>query len=120
MAIRRKGRRKGSKNRGFYYRKARDCWYRKEGKKFIHLLDESGQRIRGKAESEAAKLAHARWFTDKKKPIVVEPSGSTVLEVCQAYLAKAREEAGENKTFTDRSESLFDFCFGLPAKCRAS
>jgi integrase len=56
--------------------------------------------------------------TPKVAPAEPVAPCATVLEVCRAYLAKAREQNGENKTFKDRLESLFDFCFGLPARFR--
>lgn len=63
--------------------------------------------------------AYARFLLTK--PADVLPAGCvTVLEVCTAYLAKAHEERGQNKTFTDRAETLFDFCYGLPAKFRST
>ncbi len=114
----RAGRKRGSRNRGYFYRNGRGWQTKDERGAFIWLTDELGERLRNEqADAKAAKLAYARWLTaERQKPATVDVECATVLEVCQAYLAKAKEEAGENKTFTDRAESLFDFCFGLPAK----
>jgi len=117
----RAGRKKGSRNKGFFYRDGRG-WFTKDKRgAFVPLADENGQRLRDEqADAKAAKLAYARWLTvAKETPAAVngEPC-ATVLEVCQAYLAKAKESKGENKTFTDRAESLFDFVYGLPSKFR--
>lgn len=119
----RAGRQKGSRNRGFFHRPERGWFCKNDQGKFVPLLDESGERLRcpnDPAGREAAKLAHARWLTLNKEsaPVeAIEPC-ATVLEVCRAYLAKAKEENGINKTFKDRLETLFDFCWGLPARFR--
>lgn len=112
-----KGRRKGSRNKGYFYRKGRG-WYVKAGSQFIALTGENGERLRDRDTPEAdVKAAYARYQLDKPGTKNLVPAGTaTVMEVCVAYLAKAKEEKGENKTFSDRAETLFDFCFGLPAR----
>ncbi|HTU27486.1 MAG TPA: hypothetical protein VMF30_18900 [Pirellulales bacterium] len=113
------GRQKGSRNRGYFFRPNRGWFSKDKGGKFVPLLDESGERIRQRDTPETVlRDSFARLILAKPAPVEpVEPC-ATVLEVCRAYLAKAREENGENKTFKDRLESLFDFCFGLPARFR--
>lgn len=115
----RAGRKRGSRNRGYFYRKGRGWQTKDQLGAFVWLTDEAGERLRDPAAADAAKLAYARHLTranEQAAAPAADPDCATVLEVSQAYLAKAKEEAGENKTFTDRAESLFDFNFGLPAK----
>src|SRR4051812_37822732 len=112
-----RGRRKGSRNKGYFYRKGRG-WYAKAGSQFYPLTNEQGERLKDRLTPETeVKAAYSRWLLDKPGTKNLVPAGTaTVLEVCTAYLAKAKEEKGENKTFSDRAETLFDFCFGLPAR----
>lgn len=116
-----RGRRKGSRNKGYFYRKGRG-WFAKEGSQFTPLTYEQGNRLRDESAPEAEiRAAHARWLLMKRDSTAAGtkqvPVGSaTVLEICTAYLAKAKEERGKNRTFQDRAETLFDFCFGLPAR----
>ena len=112
------GRRKGSRNRGHFFRKGRG-WFVKEGAKFIPLLDDAGERLRAEdTPLDDVKAAYSRYVLATGTNLVPAKSGSdaTVWEVCQAYLDKAKEAKGENKTFRDRAEILFDFCFGLPKR----
>jgi hypothetical protein len=37
-----KGRRKGSRNKGYFYRTSHKVWVAQEGKRFVPLVDESG------------------------------------------------------------------------------
>ncbi len=118
----RAGRKTGSRNRGFFYRPNRG-WFTKDAQgKFVALLDESGERLRGPNDSagaKAASLAYARYrVLAKAAPAEVAEPCATVLEVCRAYLDKAKEQNGENKTFKDRLETLFDFAYGIPARFR--
>lgn len=112
------GRRKGSRNKGYFYRAGRG-WYAKDGKQWVPLTDDNGDRLREESTPDTlVKEAFYRWSLSK--PAVVEPTCEvTILEVCSAYLAKAIESRGHNKTFSDRAETLFDFCYGLPARFRA-
>src|SRR5580704_8526285 len=112
----RAGRKTGSRNRGFFYRPNRGWFTKNEQGKFVALLDESGERLRDPGATKAADLAYARYRVSAKEAApaeAIEPC-ATVLEVSRAYLAKAREENGNNKTFKDRLETLFDFCYGIP------
>jgi len=56
--------------------------------------------------------AHARFLLSKQaRP--AQRCQVTVLEVCQAYLENTKA-TGAAKTHSDRADTLFDFCFGLP------
>ncbi|HEX4143055.1 MAG TPA: hypothetical protein VHY91_05855 [Pirellulales bacterium] len=117
--VRRKGRRQGSRNRGYFFREGRGWGHKDKEGRFIALKDESGGRLRDPQASDAAKLAHARWLTaEQEKPAEPTPaeSGASLVEACTAYLAKAQEQKGRNKTFSDRAEILFNFTHGLPAR----
>src|SRR5262245_52478537 len=114
----RRGRRKGSRNKGYFYRRNRG-WCTKKGSLFVPLTDEHGQRLRDRATpDEIVKDAYHRWCAESRKTKPAPDSGATVLEVCSAYLAKAQAD-GAAKTHYDRADTLFDFCFGLPPEFRA-
>jgi len=111
MAKTHPGRKKGGRNRGFFYRSGRG-WYVKNGSQFLPLRDLDGQHLKDpKCDDRTVKEAHARWLLDRSP--APERNGTTVLEVCQAYLADAKL-SGAAKTHADRADTLFDFCFGLP------
>jgi integrase len=117
MAKKKLGRRKGRKTKGYFYRSGRG-WYTKDRGKFLPLRYEDGEHIKdGKADERLVQEAHARVILSKQKNSVQEPD-VTVLEVCQAYLVNAKA-TGAAKTHSDRADTLFDFCFGLPAEYRS-
>lgn len=114
---RRQGRRKGSRNLGYFYRKGRG-WFTKRGRLFIPLVDEHGQRLRdANTPKEKVEDAYLRWREENRKPAKVL-SNATVLDICTAYLNKVAAE-GAKQTHTSRADTLFDFCFGLPAVFRS-
>ncbi len=120
MPKRTAGRKKGGRNRGYFYRKGRG-WYAIDGKRFVPLLTEDGERLTSAAVSQdEVRDAYARWRTGQAEPVQTESEPEctvTVLEVCQAYLANAGA-VGAAKTHFDRADTLFEFCFGIPPKFR--
>lgn len=133
----RKGRERGSRNRGYFYRVGRGWGATIEGR-FVPLEYVNGERMRDKATPIAdVKAAHKRVIAANgaaKSVAVVQPSNAataaeiaestnelseslTVWDVCMAYLAEAKATGAET-TYSARAGILFDFCFGLPARFR--
>ncbi|MDB5391204.1 MAG: hypothetical protein JWM11_6850 [Planctomycetaceae bacterium] len=67
----RAGRRKGGHNKGYFFRKGRG-WFTLNGKTFLPLTNESGERLRNQSDEEEAKLSHARFLIDASKPQKVQ------------------------------------------------
>lgn len=110
---RRVGRSTGSRNRGYFFREGRG-WYTKIGRKFVPLEYENGDRMRSKNTPIAdVKAAYHRLMTTPLPP--APEDGATILQVCTAYLAKVKD-SGASSTLTVRTNTLFDFCFGLPSR----
>lgn len=111
--VRDMGRRRGSRNKGFYYVKNRGWATEIEGRR-VFLLNENGDRMREKNTPTAdVKAAYLRAISGQD---VEEPEDSvTVLDICQASLAKV-EDDGAPSTYEARQRTLFDFCFGLPSR----
>lgn len=121
MAIRtrRKGRRPGTRNKGYFFRRGRG-WCASEGNRAIPLLGEDGQPIReANAPAEVVREAFARHTlsTREHSAEAVEQDQVTVAEMCRLYLdqCKANQSAS---TYSMRAGTLFDFCTGLPAGMR--
>lgn len=111
------GRRTGSRNLGYFYRTGRG-WYTQIGPRFIALTDENGEPLRSKSAPVAdLKAAHRRIVAAPDGAANEAPDSATVLDVCDAYLAKVEGE-GATKTYNDRADTLFDFCYGLPPRFR--
>ena len=77
--------------------KQTDCWYYTEPgtRKRVPLFDEQGERVRGKENKEAARLALARVkLVDELSPQPTTSSGEwTVAKVCEIYLADLHQSA---------------------------
>ncbi|HEY2761237.1 MAG TPA: hypothetical protein VGI75_10850, partial [Pirellulales bacterium] len=114
----REGRKTGSKNVGYFYRAGRG-WYTKKQGQFFALTDDRGEKLRDpKATARVIKNAYHNWLkTNPFKNADADTSDITVIEVCNAYLAEV-EANGAEQTFSRRADTLFDFCFGLPARFR--
>ncbi|MAT70083.1 MAG: hypothetical protein CMJ58_11245 [Planctomycetaceae bacterium] len=117
------GRKKGSRNLGFFYRRGRG-WCATEGKRSAPLRDADGQPLREKnIPTKVVSEAYARYLHEKSQKTAQPQSKSessppvTVLQVCQAYLANAKA-TGAQGTHECRADTLFDLCFGLPAGFR--
>lgn len=119
MTKKKQGRKRGGRNRGYFFRKGRG-WYATESGRMIPLRYEDGEHIKDARANEAdVKEAHARWLLDRNvEQVSDEPEDAvTMLEVCQAYLANVKA-TGAVRTLRNRADTLFDFCFGLPPQFR--
>ena len=120
MVRRRIGRRKGSRTKGFFFRQGRG-WFTKLEGKFIPLLDEDGARLRDQqTPRQVLDQARARFLTTTR---VVPEDDAEVGEVCGKYLEHIRAQlpdefkpVGLGKTYIDRGQTLYDFCYGLPGE----
>ena len=117
------GRRKGRRNRGYFYRKGRG-WVASDRGKMVLITFPDGTPIRDRqVEESVLKEAYARFLVDKQaaEEAVEKPGAEaqqvTVEEVCLAYLADTKIN-GTQQTFEVRADTLFDFCYGLPARFR--
>src|SRR5262245_22080699 len=113
------GRKAKGHNRGYFYRPGRGWFSLDRNRKFVALLDENGGRLRDPAYSaDILRAGHARFLATQKLKPAVQKSGVTVLEVCDRYLAHAEKQAAP-ATFEGRGRTLYDFCYGFPAKVLA-
>lgn len=111
------GRKRGSKNRGYFFRTGRG-WYASD---MAPLRDEQGIHIKDpKMPHRDLKDALDQYRLDKqaKQKVQAEQGRDvTIRQVCHAYLAHAKA-TGSPKTHHDRADTLFDFCFGIPPQFR--
>jgi hypothetical protein len=109
-----KGRRKGSRNRGYFFKKGRGWVANIKGRQ-VPLEYENGDRMRDQNTPQAdVKLAYHRMMAAPTQPADDGPN-ATVLQICLAYLAMV-EDSGAKSTFISRQNTLFDFCMGLPSR----
>jgi integrase len=130
------GRKRGGRPRGYYFTKGRG-WFALDGRRGVPLCWPDGRHIMEKnTPQEAILQAYRRWKTAKAAQVAAAeaarqaaaakqgPSdpqaGPTMEEVCQRYLRHVLSPgtAAAQKTFYSRANSLFDFCYALPACCR--
>ncbi|NLS95726.1 MAG: hypothetical protein GXX96_26630 [Planctomycetaceae bacterium] len=124
MAKKRAGRKKGGHNRGFFFRKGRG-WYVLDDQKQIPLRDQNELHITDeKANNDLLKDAYARWRTHRKEEIEEKKrlarrasSQHSVYDACKTYLYHVQVN-GAQKTLTDRMDTLFDLCWGVPPEYR--
>ena len=120
------GRSKGRGTKGYFYRAGRG-WFTKADGRFIPLTDEAGERFRERKVSEdRLKDASARVRVSLREAEASVRSetqrDAQVGEVCRDYLNHLKVQAdlpskqGIARTYLDRGRTLFDFCYGLPAK----
>jgi len=117
------GRKKGSRTKGYHYRKGRG-WYALDGTHRVPLVYPSGEHIKNRnADPEAVKEAFERWKVatqaTKAAAEAAERAESivTLEKVCDLYLSYV-EMTGAAATHYNRANTLFDFCYGIPAKFR--
>lgn len=124
------GRNKGSRNRGFFFRRGRG-WVATEGRSFVPLEDADGTRLRDRNARQAdVKAAYERYLErkkieaeqDRRAAEVAESAETrwqalTVAEVCRLYLDDSRTNDAAS-TYRIRADALFDFCTGFPASLR--
>jgi hypothetical protein len=115
-----RGRRKGSRTKGYFYRTGRGWFTKDKGGAFVRLLNEAGEPLRDENTpkdviADAAYRIRRDLKTQPKQPSA--GSGTTVEEVCNYYLDHAKRE-NRKTTYDKRADTLFDFCYGLSAKWR--
>ncbi len=127
MAKTQTGRKRGGANRGYFYR-ARRGWYATNEGSPKRLLDPDGHPLKD-AKTSHGKLreALARFLAERDAPrsqpgarssvAVPTTSGVTLLDVCRAYLSHVQANNAD-ATYALRADTLFDLCFGLPARFR--
>jgi hypothetical protein len=112
-----KGRRKGSRNRGYYFRAGRG-WLAKINGRYVALEHENGDRMLDRETLVAdIKAAHVRLIAAPVEAVqaVESVESVTVEEVCLAYLEKVKAD-GAKSTYIVRQNTIFDFCCGLPSR----
>ncbi len=63
------GRRRGGRNKGYFYRTSHKVWCAQQDKRFVPFVDENGDRLRDENALEAVvKQAHARYLLTVQKP----------------------------------------------------
>ena len=82
-----KGRKRGSRNRGYFFRASHKLWCANAGGKFVPLLDEHGERLRDQhAPVAAVKAAYARFLLTVPK--AAAGAGVPLWELTRAYLER--------------------------------
>jgi hypothetical protein len=119
LATRKKGRARGGRNRGFFYRKGRG-WCTSEGNRAVALTYPDGTKITDpRVDVELVKDALARYRLGCNEPASLDTAlnSVSVAEVCQLYLEFCRVNNADS-TYDIRAARLFDFVTGLPARFR--
>jgi integrase len=101
-------RKKGSRNKGFWYRKDRG-WYVGSAK----LLDAEGHHIKGRDDKQAAEQAYHALKANGEQEVPTQDR-HTVEYICLRYLKLAEKET-PGQTYTLRKRLLMDFCTGKTA-----
>ncbi len=116
------GRRKGRRTKGFFFRNGRG-WFTKVQGKFVPLLGPNGQRLKEeRTEERVLREAAARHLIRPEKVPESAILDCQVGEACAKYLDHLAAESdlttrtGQAKTYFDRGQTLFDFCYGLPGE----
>ncbi len=119
------GRKKRSKNRGWWYRTSRG-WYTTVDHTSVPLLDTNGNHIKPREAEKEAEAAYHRCKLEPEEEAGEEPTKKatsaadrTVREACLAYLDYAEKHAAPS-TYNTRANFLYDFVTGYPAKYRHS
>lgn len=114
-----RGRRKGARTKGYFYRTSHKVWCARQGNRFVPLTDESGERLRDKHAPEiVVKEAHARFLLARRR--VRDDGGMTLWDLAQHYLAHIGRTKGAVATLESRADTFFDLCTGYSRKWRKS
>ncbi|MGO8749055.1 MAG: hypothetical protein ACLQNE_24105 [Thermoguttaceae bacterium] len=89
MVRKKGGRRKRSRNQGFWFRKGRGWYVTVPGSKTPKPLgDEEGRHLKAPEAKDAAKRAYHAWESQQQKTARRVATGRvTIREVCEAYVA---------------------------------
>jgi hypothetical protein len=108
-----KERRRGSRNREYYFRNDRGRFAKVNGR-YVPLEHDNGDRMRDKSAPQVdVKEASHRLMPSPSEPC--EEAEVSVPQVCTAQPAMV-QDGGAPSTFTRRQNTLFDSCFGLPSR----
>ena len=112
------GRRKGSRNVGYWFRSGRG-WYVSDNGRAVRLCDPTGNHIRDRASTKDAREAYARHLLGRQRQAVLESGGdqTPIMECCRVYLDYVKRYDADS-TYQLRANFLFDFCTGFPARFR--
>jgi hypothetical protein len=111
-----RGRKHGSRTKGFFYRRSHSVWCANIGGRFVPLTNERGERLRA-ADCPLAVVKEAYGRFLKTQPKQTTASAVTLEQVCSYYLSRAKQESRES-TVEKRADTLFDLCYGLTEKWR--
>lgn len=115
MARKRKvGRKEGSRNRGYFFRKNRGWYIRVPGEP--KLCDLQGNHLKSPAQNEEAAASYARYLaqTGRSPTSKAKEDSISVGIACQHYVEHVRRH-GSPETYRLRHGYLFDFCTGYKA-----
>jgi len=116
MARKVKGRRKGSRNKGYFYRSSHKVWVAQVGGRMIPLTDQAGNRIR---DPEAAKAILEDAYARFRLTLPQQQSAGdrpTLHQLAAAYLKSINQTNGAKATLQYRKAVLYDLCEGFGAK----
>jgi len=116
-----KGRRKGSRNKGFWFRAGRGWGVNGAAGQFIPLTNEAGERLRDKGQGDAAKAAYHRYKAGLMPENAKTPAtgGPTVRDVCVFWLEQAPiVDKTRESSIGRRMDTLYDLCNGSAPKYR--
>jgi integrase len=136
MGKAKRGRKRGGRQKGYYYRRGRG-WHALDGKKSVALLFPNGEPIRERtADPAQVKDAYQRWFNAKQEEFLAEQAARdaalqadldaqagvvstavTLAEVSRVFLQHIAAN-GAKTTYYSRANTLYDFCMALPARFR--
>ena len=112
-----RGRKRGGRNRGYFFRAGRGWFALNPDGKFVALVNQRGERLRqADCPSADVKAAYTRLVEQRPKRRAIG-AGVTLQQVCEYYLRRAILESRAS-TVEKRADTLFDLCKGLPARFR--
>lgn len=121
----RRGRRSGSRNKGFWFRRGRG-WYTTERSGKLPLRDSAGEHLKDPdtpasvlEEAYALRvLARKKEVSSPAQPLLDDKNAKTLEVIIAAYLDHSKA-TDRSSTFDRRADFLFDFCYGFPGKFRS-
>lgn len=110
-----KGRKRGSRNKGYFFRKGRGWFAKDQAGRFVPLTAEDGERLREKdTPDKILRESHARFLLTTPE----QTSGMAFQELAERYLANIKRDKGAESTRETRADFLFDLCYGYGRKWR--
>lgn len=121
MSRDKQGRRKGSRNKGYWFRDGRGWGVKGSDGRFVPLTTEAGERLRDKSQADAAKTAFHRYKAGLVPESAKESAGDgpTVRDVCVFWLEQAPiVDKTRESSIGKRQNTLYDLCNGIAPKYR--